>query len=248
MEHLDIAQNQLSSVSLWIFGFISIFSTIVLVPLAIFKKFNKGKDTRFIFGFFTISFPLLDFILFQSSVAKYMLLINLSIFAVMLIWILLKTCISKNGYEIFPNSKILKTHISQIGAIFCLIFFGIIIIQFIASICLWIDIAWLSNVIIGYAFIALLLFGLVISIFKFLKFLRPWSEMLVAAFFFPLMFSTPLILLGINNTFTYYYSPMHEKIYIKDSIDFTAHDRQKAKMIAERLKNGEIARDIIKSL
>ena len=71
---------------------------------------------------------------------------------------------------------------------------------------------------------------------------------LAGAIFVPLLFMGFFMILGVNDTFKFYDSAPHQTIYLKDNIDFNARDKDRAKMIAKRLKNGDTPDEILKDL
>ena len=129
-----------------------------------------------------------------------------------------------------------------------LFFFVLTIVQIVASLCLWIDTAYLISAFMNYAFIAILVVGLISSASKSWRKFRLFMNDLAGAIFVPLLFMGFFMILGVNDTFKFYYSAPHQTIYLKDNMDFNARDKDRAKMIAERLKNGDTPDEILKDL
>ena len=71
---------------------------------------------------------------------------------------------------------------------------------------------------------------------------------LAGAIFVSFLFMAFVSILGTNNTFKFYYYAPNETIYIKNNMDFNARDKDRAKMIAERLKNGDTPDEILKDI
>ena len=129
-----------------------------------------------------------------------------------------------------------------------LFFFVLTIVQIVASLCLWIDTAYLISAFMNYAFIAILVVGLISYASKSWSKFRLFMNDLAGAIFVPLLFMGFFMILGVNDTFKFYYSAPHQTIYLKDNMDFNARDKDRAKMIAERLKNGDTPDEILKDL
>lgn len=122
------------------------------------------------------------------------------------------------------------------------------IIEIVASLCLWIDTAYLISTFINYAFIAILVVGLISYAFKSWNKFRLFINDLAGAIFVSLLFMAIFSILGVNDTFKFYYSAPHKTIYVKNDMNFNARDKDRAKMIAERLKNGDTPDEILKDL
>lgn len=129
-----------------------------------------------------------------------------------------------------------------------LFFLVLTIIQIIASLRLWIDTAYTLSAFMGYAFIAILVVGLISYASKSWSKFRLFMNDLAGAIFVPLLFMGFFMILGVNDTFKFYYSAPHQTIYLKDNMDFNARDKDRAKMIAKRLKNGNTPDEILKGL
>ena len=134
------------------------------------------------------------------------------------------------------------------NTIFYLFFFVIAIVQIVASLCLWIDTACLLNAFMNYAFIAILVIGLISYASKSWSKFRLFMNDLAGAIFVSFLFMAFVSILGINDTFKFYYSAPHQNIYVKNDMDFNARDKDRAKMIAERLKKGDTPDEILKDL
>lgn len=134
------------------------------------------------------------------------------------------------------------------NTIFYLFFFVVVIVQIVASLLLWIDTAYLLNAFMNYAFIAILVVGLISYASKSWSKFRLFMNDLAGAIFVPLLFMGFFMILGVNDTFKFYYSAPHQTIYLKDNMDFNARDKDRAKMIAERLKNGDTPDKILEDL
>ncbi|WP_141089937.1 hypothetical protein [Campylobacter concisus] len=129
-----------------------------------------------------------------------------------------------------------------------LFFFVLTIIQIVASLCLWIDMAYLLSAFMNYAFIAILVIGLISYISKsWIKF-KLFMNDLAGAIFVSFLFMVFVSILGTNDTFKFYYSAPNETIYVKNNMDFNARDKDRAKIIAERLKNGDTPDKILEDL
>lgn len=129
-----------------------------------------------------------------------------------------------------------------------LFFFVLTIIQIVASLCLWIDMAYLLSAFMNYAFIAILVIGLISYISKsWIKF-KLFMNALVGAIFVSFLFMVFVSILGTNDTFKFYYSAPNETIYVKNNMDFNARDKDRAKIIAKRLKNGDTPDKILEDL
>lgn len=127
-------------------------------------------------------------------------------------------------------------------------FLAVAIAQIVASLCLWIDTAYLSSAFMGYAFIAILVVGLTSYAFKSWNKFRLFINDLAGAIFVSLLFMAIFSILGVNDTFKFYYSAPNETIYVKNDMDFNARDKDRAKMIVERLKNGDTPDKILEDL
>lgn len=134
------------------------------------------------------------------------------------------------------------------NTIFYLFFFVVAIVQIVASLCLWIDTACLLNAFMNYAFIAILVIGLISYASKSWSKFRLFMNDLAGAIFVSFLFMAFVSILGINDTFKFYYSAPHQNIYVKNDMDFNARDKDRAKMIAERLKKGDTPDEILKDL
>ena len=129
-----------------------------------------------------------------------------------------------------------------------LFFFVLTIIQIVASLCLWIDMAYLLSAFMNYAFIAILVIGLISYISKsWIKF-KLFMNDLAGAIFVSFLFMVFVSILGTNDTFKFYYSAPHKTIYVKNDMNFNARDKDRAKIIAERLKNGDTPDKILEDL
>ena len=129
-----------------------------------------------------------------------------------------------------------------------LFFFVLTIIQIVASLCLWIDMAYLLSAFMNYAFISILVIGLISYISKsWIKF-KLFMNDLAGAIFVSFLFMVFVSILGTNDTFKFYYSAPNETIYVKNNMDFNARDKDRAKIIAERLKNGDTPDKILEDL
>lgn len=129
-----------------------------------------------------------------------------------------------------------------------LFFFVLTIIQIVASLCLWVDMAYLLSAFMNYAFIAILVIGLISYISKsWIKF-KLFMNDLAGAIFVSFLFMVFVSILGTNDTFKFYYSAPNETIYVKNNMDFNARDKDRAKIIAERLKNGDTPDKILEDL
>ena len=135
-----------------------------------------------------------------------------------------------------------------VNIIFYLFFFIVAIVQLVASLCLWIDTAYTLSAFMGYAFIAILVAGLISYASKSWSKFRLFMNDLAGAIFVSLLFMGFFMILGVNDTFKFYYSAPHETIYVKNDMDFNARDKDRAKMIAERLKNGDTPDKILEDL
>lgn len=129
-----------------------------------------------------------------------------------------------------------------------LFFFVLTIIQIVASLCLWIDTAYTLSAFMNYAFIAILVVGLISYASKSWSKFRLFINDLAGAIFVSLLFMAIFSILGVNDTFKFYYSAPHQNIYVKNDMDFNARDKDRAKIIAERLKNGDTPDEILKDL
>ena len=127
-----------------------------------------------------------------------------------------------------------------------LFFFVLTIVQIVASLCLWIDTAYLISAFMNYTLMAILAIGLISYTFKSWNKFRLFINDLAGAIFVSLLFMAIFSILGVNDTFKFYYSALHKKIYVKNNMDFNARDKDRAKMIAERLKNGDTPDEILK--
>jgi hypothetical protein len=134
------------------------------------------------------------------------------------------------------------------NTIFYLFFFMVAIVQIVASLCLWIDTAYLLSAFMNYTFIAILVVGLISYAFKSWNKFRLFMNDLAGAIFVSFLFMAFVSILGTNNTFKFYYYAPNETIYVKNDMDFNARDKDRAKMIAERLKNGDTPDEILKDL
>lgn len=127
-------------------------------------------------------------------------------------------------------------------------FLAVAIVQIVASLCLWIDTTYLLSAFMNYAFIAILVVGLISYAFKSWNKFRLFMNDLAGAIFVSFLFMAIFSILGTNNTFNFYYSAPNETIYVKNNMDFNARDKDRAKIIAERLKNGDTPDEILKDL
>lgn len=127
-------------------------------------------------------------------------------------------------------------------------FLAVAIVQIVASLCLWIDTAYLISAFMNYAFIAILVAGLISYTFKSWNKFRLFINDLAGAIFVSLLFMAIFSILGVNDTFKFYYSAPHKTIYVKNDMNFNARDKDRAKIIAERLKNGDTPDEILKDL
>ena len=134
------------------------------------------------------------------------------------------------------------------NTIFYLFFFIVAIAQIVASLCLWIDTAYLLSAFMNYTFIAILVVGLISYAFKSWNKFRLFMNDLAGAIFVSFLFMAFVSILGTNNTFKFYYYAPNETIYVKNDMDFNDRDKDRAKMIAERLKNGDTPDEILKDL
>lgn len=129
-----------------------------------------------------------------------------------------------------------------------LFFFVLTIIQIVASLCLWIDMVDTLSTFRNNTFFAILVIGLISyaskSWIKFKLFMNDLFGAIFVSFLFMAIFS----ILGTNNTFKFYYYAPRETIYVKNDMDFNARDKDRAKMIAERLKSGDTPDEILKDL
>lgn len=129
-----------------------------------------------------------------------------------------------------------------------LFFFVLTIIQIIASLCLWIDMVDTLSAFRNNTFFAILAIGLISYVSKsWIKF-KLFMNDLFGAIFVSFLFMAIFSILGTNNTFKFYYYAPNETIYVKNDMDFNARDKDRAKMIAERLKNGDTPDEILKDL
>lgn len=133
------------------------------------------------------------------------------------------------------------------NTIFYLFFFIVAIVQIVASLYLWIDTAYLLSAFMNYAFIAILVVGLISYASKSWSKFRLFMNDLTGAIFVSFLFMIFVSILGANNTFKFYYSAPHQTIYVKN-MDFNVRDKDRAKMIAERLKNGDTPDKILEDL
>ena len=122
------------------------------------------------------------------------------------------------------------------------------IVQIVASLCLWIDTAYLISAFMNYTLMAILVIGLISYTFKSWNKFRLFINDLAGAIFVSLLFMAIFSILGVNDTFKFYYSAPHKTIYVKNNMDFNARDKDRAKIIAERLKNGDTPDEILKDL
>ena len=127
-------------------------------------------------------------------------------------------------------------------------FLAVAIVQIVASLCLWIDTAYLLSAFMNYAFIAILVVGLISYASKSWSKFRLFMNDLTGAIFVSFLFMAIFSILGVNDTFKFYYSAPHKTIYVKNDMDFNARDKDRAKIIAERLKNGDTPDEILKDL
>lgn len=129
-----------------------------------------------------------------------------------------------------------------------LFFLVLTIIQIIASLRLWIDMADKLSVFRNYAFFTILVMGLISyaskSWIKFRLFINDLAGAIFVSFLLMAIFS----ILGTNDTFKFYYYAPQETIYVKNDMNFNAQDKDRAKMIAERLKKGDTPDEILKDL
>ena len=129
-----------------------------------------------------------------------------------------------------------------------LFFFVLAIVQIVASLCLWIDTAYLISAFMNYTLMAILVIGLISYTFKSWNKFRLFINDLAGAIFVSLLFMAIFSILGVNDTFKFYYSAPHKTIYVKNNMDFNARDKDRAKMIAEKLKKGDTPDEILKDL
>lgn len=134
------------------------------------------------------------------------------------------------------------------NTIFYLFFFIVAIAQIVASLCLWIDTAYLLSAFMNYTFIAILVVGLTSYASKSWSKFRLFMNDLTGAIFVSFLFMVFVSILGTNDTFKFYYSAPNETIYVKNDMDFNARDKDRAKMIVERLKNGDTPDEILEDL
>ena len=134
------------------------------------------------------------------------------------------------------------------NTIFYLFFFIVAIVQIVASLCLWIDTAYTLSAFMNYAFIAILVVGLISYASKSWSKSRLFMNDLTGAIFVSFLFMVFVSILGTNDTFKFYYSAPNETIYVKNDMDFNARDKDRAKMIVERLKKGDTPDEILKDL
>ena len=127
-------------------------------------------------------------------------------------------------------------------------FLAVAIVQIVASLCLWIDTAYLLSAFMNYTLMAILVIGLISYAFKSWNKFGLFINDLAGAIFVSLLFMAIFSILGVNDTFKFYYSAPHKKIYVKNNMDFNARDKDRAKIIAERLKNGDTPDEILKDL
>lgn len=127
-------------------------------------------------------------------------------------------------------------------------FLAVAIVQIVASLCLWIDTAYTLSAFMNYAFIAILVVGLISYASKSWSKFRLFINDLAGAIFVSLLFMAIFSILGVNDTFKFYYSAPHKTIYVTNDMDFNARDKDRAKMIAERLKNGDTPDEILKDI
>lgn len=95
---------------------------------------------------------------------------------------------------------------------------------------------------------AILVIGLISYAFKSWSKFRLFINDLAGAIFVSFLFMAIFSILGTNNTFKFYYYAPNETIYVKNDIDFNARDKDRAKMIVERLKNGDTPDKILEDL
>ena len=108
--------------------------------------------------------------------------------------------------------------------------------------------AYLLSAFMNYAFIAILVIGLISYISKsWIKF-KLFMNDLAGAIFVSFLFMVFVSILGTNDTFKFYYSAPNETIYVKNNMDFNARDKDRAKIIAKRLKNGDTPDKILEDL
>lgn len=72
------------------------------------------------------------------------------------------------------------------------------------------------------------------------------------AFIVSVFFWSIYTILGINNSFRYFYSPVYNQIFTKDGFSFLTKNSDETKFIANKLKNGEtdmkkISNELLKS-
>ncbi len=127
-------------------------------------------------------------------------------------------------------------------------FLAVAIVQIVASLCLWIDTAYLLSAFMNYTLMAILVIGLISYAFKSWSKFRLFINDLAGAIFVSFLFMAIFSILGTNNTFKFYYYAPNETIYVKNDIDFNARDKDRAKMIVERLKNGDTPDKILEDL
>lgn len=127
-------------------------------------------------------------------------------------------------------------------------FLAVAIVQIVASLCLWIDTAYLISAFMNYTLMAILVIGLISYTFKSWNKFRLFINDLAGAIFVSLLFMAIFSILGVNDTFKFYYSAPHKTIYVKNNMVFNARDKDRAKIIAERLKNGDTPDEILKDL
>ena len=137
---------------------------------------------------------------------------------------------------------------SLINIVLFSIFLTVAIIQIIASLNLWIDLAYRLSAFMNYIFIAILTIGLISYISKSWVKFRQFMNDLCGIFIIPFMLMSFLSILGVNDVFKYYYSASNETIYVKNDMGFNARDKPRAKIIAEKLKKGDASDEILKDL
>jgi len=199
-------------------------STIFIMLGSIYARFIKNTVMikTLIGGVFSLGMSLLIFIFFNEHVifAKYTTCINLSIVLILLIYMLAKASFLKQGH------KILLFNVSRSGAILTLLFIAIAIAQIVSSIFLFIDTAYILSNFISYIFISILISSVILlPIYRFklrTKFQKviDIENKISGAFIVSVFFWSIYTILGINNSFRYFYSPIYNEIFIKDGFSF----------------------------
>lgn len=85
-------------------------------------------------------------------------------------------------------------------------FLAVAIVQIVASLCLWIDTAYLLSAFMNYTLMAILVIGLISYAFKSWNKFGLFINDLAGAIFVSLLFMAIFSILGVNDTFKFYYS------------------------------------------